>query len=65
VQVLDTVPIYYYLNRTFIPSLGPRFMSSLKLGRRLYGWDKGLREKGASSRGGMQLLLAQKAHSAR
>ena len=65
VQVLDTVPIYYYLNRTFIPALGPRFMSNLKLGRRLYGWDKGLREKGASSRGGMQLLLAQKAYSAR
>jgi SAM-dependent methyltransferase len=65
VNVLDTVPIYYYLNRTFIPLLGPRIVSGLKLGRRLYEWDRGLREKGTSSRGGMQLLLAQKARPAR
>lgn len=60
VRVLDLLPIYYSLNRTYVPLIGPRVMSVFKIGRWLYKLDTRLRESGSRVGEGMKLLLAKK-----
>lgn len=60
VQVVDVIPMYYFLNRTFVPVIGPRILSALSLGRRLYQLDTRLRNAGLSNLDGMKLMLARR-----
>jgi 2-polyprenyl-3-methyl-5-hydroxy-6-metoxy-1,4-benzoquinol methylase len=59
-KVIDISPIYYLLNRTFIPILGPKIINGLNLGYFFYGFDQRLREKGWKNGSGMKFMLAQK-----
>jgi SAM-dependent methyltransferase len=60
VRVIQLVPIYYALNRTFVPFLGPLIVNALDLGRWFYRLDTRLRLSGRSNGSGMKLLLAQR-----
>lgn len=60
VQVLEIKPAYYFLNRSFIPFLGPKIINFLKLGQVFYDIDKRLRCSGKGNLGGTKFLLAQK-----
>ncbi len=59
-RIVEVVPIYYFLNQTFVPLLGPRVIDGLRLGRPLYQLDRWLRKRGTDNGAGMKLLLAQK-----
>jgi len=58
--VLDTLPMFYFLNRTFIPIIGPRLLSTIKAGKFLYHIDTTLRNRRLWNWNGSKLLLAQK-----
>lgn len=58
--VLDTLPMFYFLNRTFIPIIGPRLLSTIKAGKFLYHIDTTLRNRRLWNWHGSKLLLAQK-----
>jgi SAM-dependent methyltransferase len=60
VQILHVAPIYFFLNRSFIPMLGPRLISALGLGKAFYQWDQSLRARSWSNGAGMKLVLAKK-----
>jgi len=60
VRIIQIVPLYYVLNRTFVPFLGPLVVNSLNLGQCLYRLDSRLRASGRSNGSGMKLLLAQR-----
>jgi SAM-dependent methyltransferase len=60
VRVIQLVPIYFALNRTFVPFLGPLMINALDLGRWFYRLDTRLRVSGRSNGSGMKLLLAQR-----
>jgi SAM-dependent methyltransferase len=59
-RVLAISPMYFWLNRTFLPVLGPKIISALHLGRLFYRWDLNLRLKGRDNGNQMKLMLAQK-----
>jgi SAM-dependent methyltransferase len=61
VKTLEILPLYYLLNRTFIPFIAPRIISFFRLGRVFYRLDSRLRQRGMRNLGGMKLLLAQRA----
>jgi len=58
--ILDTLPMFYFLNRTFIPIIGPRLLSLIKAGKLLYHIDTSLRNRRLWNWHGSKLLLAQK-----
>ena len=58
--ILDTLPMFYFLNRTFIPIIGPRLLSMIKAGKFLYQIDTTLRNRRLRNWNGSKLLLAQK-----
>ncbi len=58
--VLDTLPMFYLLNRTLIPVIGPRILSMINAGKYLYRIDTALRKRGWSNCNGSKLLLAKK-----
>jgi SAM-dependent methyltransferase len=60
VRVLQVLPMYYWLNRSFIPIVGPWLISTLRLGRLFYSIDSWLRLRSCNNGSGMKLILAQK-----
>jgi 2-polyprenyl-3-methyl-5-hydroxy-6-metoxy-1,4-benzoquinol methylase len=60
VQIIATLPLYFYLNRIYLPVLGPRLIDALGLGRTFYQMDTKLRASGRSNGHGMKLLLAKR-----
>jgi len=60
VQIVDVVPIYYLLNRTFVPLVGPMILRSKQLQRWLYEVDRRWRAAGRDNGRGMKLMLARK-----
>ncbi|MBN1147478.1 MAG: class I SAM-dependent methyltransferase [Anaerolineales bacterium] len=60
VKVIEILPIYYFMNRTFIPLVGAWLLSSLRLGGLLYNLDKRLRNLKISNSDGLKLLIAQR-----
>lgn len=60
VYIVDIVPVYYLLNRTFLPLIGPFMLQWKWLQRRLYEIDKRWREEGRDNGRSMKLMLAQK-----
>jgi SAM-dependent methyltransferase len=61
VKTLEILPLYYLLNRSFVPFVAPRIISFFRLGRVFYRLDSHLRQLGTRNLSGMKLLLAQKA----
>jgi SAM-dependent methyltransferase len=59
-QVVDIVPIYYLLNRTYVPFIGPLVVGARWIRQRLYELDKRWREQGRDNGGAMKLMLASK-----
>ncbi len=59
-DVIDVVPVYYLLNRTYIPLLGPAVLNRFNLAETLYGVDARWRTAGRSNSDGMKFLLARR-----
>ena len=59
-KILDVVPMFYLLNQTFIPFLGPRIINWLRLGEWFYRVDRRWRDAGRNNLDGAKLLLAQR-----
>ena len=59
-EVVAVLPVYYLLNRTFIPLLGPALLNGLNLGDLFYRLDSRWRAEGRSNGDGMKFLLARK-----
>lgn len=59
-SVIEMVPIYFFLNRTMLPILGPAIINTLDLGRWFYEIDARFRAAGWSNLDGMKMLLARK-----
>lgn len=59
-EILDVLPVYYLLNRTFVPLVGPAVLNRLNLAGSLYRLDSRWRAEGRSNGDGMKLLLARK-----
>ncbi len=59
-EVLELAPIYYFLNRVYIPIVGPWLINLLKLGRMFYRLDGNLRERGVRNGKGQKIMLAQR-----
>jgi SAM-dependent methyltransferase len=60
ISVTEVMPIYYLLNRSFAPGIGPWLISRLGLGKSLYLADYDLRQRNWSNGDGMKMVLAQK-----
>lgn len=60
IKILDMLPIYYLLNRTYIPFIGPRFINRFKLGEFFYQMDRRLRNLGWNFLSGMKFMIAKK-----
>jgi 2-polyprenyl-3-methyl-5-hydroxy-6-metoxy-1,4-benzoquinol methylase len=60
IAILQILPLYYLLNRTFIPLVGPLLAGTLRLGRLFYHIDSRFRTAGFGNGAGMKLMLAQK-----
>jgi len=60
IEILEITPIYYLMNHTFIPILGPLLINRLKLGQSLYQMDKWLKNRLGVNMGGMKFLLAKR-----
>ncbi|MCB0064499.1 MAG: class I SAM-dependent methyltransferase [Caldilineaceae bacterium] len=61
--IVEVLPIYYFLNQTFVPLLGPRLIDLFQLGKPLYQLDTWLRKRQVQNGAGMKLLLARKTES--
>lgn len=59
-DVLDVLPVYYLMNRTFVPVLGPRLIDALNAGRIFHAVDGRLRRRRVPNGDGMKMLLARK-----
>lgn len=59
-EILELAPIYYFLNRSFIPVIGPKLIDLLKLGPVFYRLDDRLRKSGWINGSGMKFLLARR-----
>jgi SAM-dependent methyltransferase len=59
-RVLQIAPLYYLLNRSFIPFIGPKILSLLRVGRMLYWIDDSLWRFGLVNGTGIKLLLARR-----
>jgi len=60
VEVVDLLPLYYLLNRTFMPILAPRVLGLKWVSWALYETDKRWRAEGRDNGGSMKLMLACK-----
>lgn len=60
VHIVDVLPMYYFLNKPFLPVVGPFVLRSKRLQRRLYDIDKRWRTEGRDNGRGMKLMLARK-----
>ncbi len=59
-QILESLPIYYLMNRVFVPKLGPVILSYPPVARTLYNIDRRWRSAGRSNGAGMKFLLARR-----
>jgi SAM-dependent methyltransferase len=59
-EIIALAPIYYFLNRSFIPVIGPKLIDLLHLGSILSRWDDRLRKRGWGNGSGMKFLLARR-----
>jgi hypothetical protein len=59
-EIVDVLPMYYLLNRTFIPKIGPMMLRAKKLQDLLYAIDRRWRAKGRDNGRSMKLMLARK-----
>lgn len=59
-HIVDILPIYYLMNRTFLPLIGPFVLRSKRLQRRLYEIDKRWRREGRHNGSAMKLMLVRK-----
>jgi SAM-dependent methyltransferase len=57
-DILETAPIYYLMNRTFIPKLGPWLLGQPRIARALFNYDRQQRQAGRPNGSGMKLMLA-------
>ena len=62
-RIEDVVPMYYLLNRTFVPVIGPWMLRSRALQGWLYALDKRWRAAGRDNGRAMKLMLARKTAS--
>jgi SAM-dependent methyltransferase len=62
-RIVDVLPVYYLLNRTLMPLVGPFLLRSRRLQRWLYQIDKRWREEGRDNGRAMKLMLARKAEA--
>lgn len=58
-KTLELMPIYYLMNKTFIPVIGPLIVNFLKLGNLFYKMDKQFRKWGLNNKRQMKFLLAR------
>ncbi len=58
IRCVQKTPMYYALNRVFIPVVGPAIISATRAAYWLYRLDRRLRERGLANGRGMKLLLA-------
>jgi SAM-dependent methyltransferase len=58
-HIVARVPVYFLLNRTFIPIIGPWFVDTLQIGELLARFDRRLRQAGVTNGASMYFLLAK------
>lgn len=54
------LPVYFLLNRVFIPAVGPKLIDAFQLGEWLYRLDRRIRNIGVTSGASMYFLLAKR-----
>lgn len=59
-QVIDILPQYFFMNRTFIPKIGPWIINHFNLGKYIYFMDTKVMMKTNHNFGQVKLMLAQK-----
>jgi SAM-dependent methyltransferase len=59
-RILESLPVYYLMNRVFVPKLGPAIISYPAVARTLYNIDRHWRRAGRSNGNGMKFLLAKR-----
>jgi len=57
-EILETSPIYYLMNRTFIPKIGPWLLGQPRIARALFNYDRRQRQARRPNGSGMKLMLA-------
>lgn len=60
VEVVEILPIYYFLNRVYVPVVMPWIINRLGLGKVFYQLDTKLRKNHCPNLGEMKLLVAKK-----
>lgn len=60
VQVIDILPQYFFMNRTFLPKIGPWIINRFNLGQNIYLLDKKILQKTGHNFGEVKLMLVQK-----
>lgn len=58
-HIVACVPVYFLLNRTFIPIVGPWLIDTFQLGELLAHFDRRLRQAGVTNSASMYFLLAK------
>lgn len=59
-KILKILPLYYFLNRSYIPWLGPWFINTFQLGEWLYRIDRNLRNRKLPNGRSLKILVAVK-----
>jgi SAM-dependent methyltransferase len=59
-HIVDILPVYYLLNKTLLPLIGPFLLRSKWLQQQFYEIDKRWRQEGRPNGRGMKLMLARK-----
>jgi SAM-dependent methyltransferase len=59
-EIVDLKTAYFFLNRVFVPWLGPKIINTFHLGHSLYRLDSHLRRMKKQSGAGIKFLLARK-----
>lgn len=59
-EIVEIAPIYYYLNRGYIPYVGPWLIDKLNLGSVFYRLDEKMRAQERDNGNGMKFLLARR-----
>ncbi|MEJ5247391.1 MAG: class I SAM-dependent methyltransferase [Caldilinea sp.] len=59
-SIVTILPVYFFLNRVFIPVVGPKLVEIFQLGEWFYHIDRRLRQKGVKKGASMYFLLAKR-----
>jgi 2-polyprenyl-3-methyl-5-hydroxy-6-metoxy-1,4-benzoquinol methylase len=62
-QIVARVPVYFLLNRTFLPIIGPWLIDTFQVGKSLAHFDRRLRQAGMTIGASMYFLLAKRVRS--